>query len=298
MCASFTQTLQRALQLDFFSDLFGNTPEVKPQDRPPKRVKSLTPDAAPNATIAPEPDALRKRQVLIQNEILEYELRRSKRRSIGFLIGDGGLRITAPRWVTISAIEQAIHEKQNWIIARLREKRERIATRAQSAMCWEDGGRLPYRGAHLTLRLVPARKVTVIHDAELATLTIAIPPEADQQKLKDAIKKWLQSEAMQVFNARLPIYAARLGVQYQSMNLSSAGTRWGSCTSQGKIRLNWRLIHFSDAVIDYVVAHELAHLIEMNHSANFWATVESAYPDYLHAKQKLRRHAAADLPVF
>ncbi|MEG1054671.1 MAG: M48 family metallopeptidase, partial [Janthinobacterium sp.] len=79
-------------------------------------------------------------------------------------------------------------------------------------------------------------------------------------------------------------------------SLSSAGTRWGSCTIERKIRLNWRLIHFSLPLIDYVVAHELSHLLEMNHSPRFWATVESIYPDYDGAKQALRKRSQ-ELPV-
>src|SRR5882757_3617501 len=78
---------------------------------------------------------------------------------------------------------------------------------------------------------------------------------------------------------------------------SSGPTRWGSCSSDGKIRLNWRLIHFPVHVIDYVVAHELAHLREMNHSARFWATVESIFPDFREARHTLKHHPPELLPL-
>ncbi|MEH6303933.1 DUF45 domain-containing protein, partial [Salmonella enterica subsp. enterica serovar London] len=71
-----------------------------------------------------------------------------------------------------------------------------------------------------------------------------------------------------------------LGVRHSAYALSSAATRWGSCTADGKIRLNWRLVHFPLSLIDYVVAHELAHLKEMNHSPRFWDTVESIFPEF------------------
>ena len=276
--SSLTQGLQRALQLDFFGDLLGlRTPVVAPDDTP-----------------AP---AVRLRKILIKETVLEYELRRSARRSIGFLIADQGLRITAPRWVTVAQIEQAILEKQQWIFAKLREKQERVTRHSQASMHWEDGARLPYLGGHLTLRLVPGRRLVLSHNTELASLIIAMPPDASEQQLKDKVRAWLQHEARQVFLSRLPVFAERLGVHYQSMHLSSANTRWGSCTAQGKIRLNWRLIHFSAEIIDYVVAHELSHLREMNHSPKFWATVASVLPDYERAKRQLRAHAAADLPA-
>lgn len=280
--SSLTQGLQRALQLDFFGDLLGlRTPTL--------------PDDAPVAHVVP---VVRLRQILIQDEVLEYELRRSSRRSIGFLIADEGLRITAPRWVTVADIEQAIREKQQWIFSKLREKQERVVRRSQPAMRWEDGARLPYLGGHLSLRIVQGRRMALSHDAEQANLIIALPPDASEQQLKDKVQSWLQHEARRVFLLRLPVFAEKLGVQYQSMHLSSANTRWGSCTSQGKIRLNWRLIHFSTEIIDYVVAHELSHLREMNHSPKFWATVESVLPGYERAKRQLRAHAAADLPAF
>lgn len=284
---SLIQGLQRALQLDFFNDLFGNK-DVFIEKRPP------TPQSPEHGSSV----GSRKRQILIQDQVLEYELRRSKRRSIGFLIADEGLRITAPRWVTLADIEQAIVEKQQWIISKLREKRELAKRRIRATMRWEDGAHLPYLGSHLTLRIAHQGRTAVTHDAEQGILQISLPPDFDEQQLKDRVQSWLQQEAKRIFNQRLPIFAQRLGVTYHSMSLSSAGTRWGSCTSQGKIRLNWRLIHFSPAIIDYVVAHELSHLREMNHSADFWATVESIYPEYEHAKQQLRQHASADLPVF
>lgn len=282
---SLMQGLQRALQLDFFNDLFGNTEVIE--------KRTSTPPSPDHSNTSP-----RKRQILIQDQVLEYELRRSKRRSIGFLIADEGLRITAPRWVTLADIEQAIVEKQHWIINKLREKHALANRRRQATMRWEDGARLPYLGSHLTLRIAHQGRSAIQHDVELGILHISLPPDFDEQQLKDRVQSWLQQEAKRIFLQRMPIFAQRLGVSYHSMSLSSAGTRWGSCTSQGKIRLNWRLIHFSPAIIDYVVAHELSHLREMNHSADFWATVASIYPEYEHAKQQLRQHASADLPVF
>lgn len=287
--SSLIQGLQRALQLDFFNDLFGGN-EFKADKH------STSPKSSTNSN--ENTPQTRKRQILIQDQILEYELRRSKRRSIGFLIADEGLRITAPRWVTLTDIEQAIQEKQQWIITKLREKRELVKKRLQATTRWEDGARLPYLGSHLTLRISHQNRATATYDAEQNTLHISLRPDYHEQQLKDLVQNWLKQEAKRVFNQRMPVFAQRLGVNYHSMSLSSAGTRWGSCTSQGKIRLNWRLIHFSPEIIDYVVAHELSHLREMNHSPQFWATVESIYPDYEHAKRKLRQHASADLPVF
>lgn len=296
---TFTQSLQSALQLDFFSDLVGALlPSAKSTPATPTTKPTSDPFHPPNTTEPSKKVTANRRQILIQDQVLEYELRRSKRRSIGFLIADEGLRVTAPRWVTVSEIEQAIQEKQNWIFTKLREKRERLTKRMQPTIAWEDGAQFPYLGEPLILRISTTQRSGIFFSEDGKEITVCLPPEATEQQLKDRVQSWLQQEAKRIFNERLPIYAEKLNVSYQSMSLSSAATRWGSCTADGKIRLNWRLIHFTPEIIDYVIAHELAHLIEMNHSADFWITVESVFPTYEQVKQKLRQHSTQDLPVF
>jgi predicted metal-dependent hydrolase len=107
---------------------------------------------------------------------------------------------------------------------------------------------------------------------------------------------WLQGRARNWFQDRLNHFLRKTGLSITKWRLSSAGTRWGSCSSDGNIMLNWRLIHFSPMVIDYVIAHELAHLREMNHSRDFWNEVEQLYPDYLSAKQILKQFSPDGVP--
>jgi hypothetical protein len=127
---------------------------------------------------------------------------------------------------------------------------------------------------------------------------VSLAANSTEQQLKDRVQAWLQTEAKQLFAARLPLYAEKLDVSYRSFALSSAMTQWGSCTADGRLRLNWRLIHFSLPLIDYVIAHELAHLREMNHGPRFWATVQSVFPEFQAAKKALRQRAPETLPIF
>ena len=121
---------------------------------------------------------------------------------------------------------------------------------------------------------------------------------ADPTRVRDAAQAWLQQRAGDRFGARLAYFLQRTGLTIRRWRLSSAATRWGSCTSDGTIMLNWRLIHFAPDIIDYVIAHELAHLREMNHSQDFWTQVGHILPDFEKAKQALRRHDPAALPRF
>ncbi|CAN5482336.1 SprT family zinc-dependent metalloprotease [soil metagenome] len=289
---------QLALQLDFFSSDFLSQPKVDhpaPSPAPESSLRPASPTATPDA---PSARSNGMRRIQLGEHVLEYALRRSKRRSIGFLIGDEGLSITAPKWVTIAEIDNAIREKQRWIFAKLIERRERSARRLQPQMQWCDGATLPYLGADITLRILATQATGVSFNHATRELIVCLGASGTEQQLKDRVQSWLQAEAKQLFAARLPIYADKLGVSYHSFALSSAMTQWGSCTAEGKVRLNWKLIHFSLPLIDYVIAHELAHLREMNHSPRFWATVQSVFPEFQAAKKALREHAPETLPVF
>lgn len=241
------------------------------------------------------PDQLHRMALALDGHVLEYTLRRSQRRSIGFLIGADGLRVTAPRWVSQAEIEKALREKQGWILTKLRERQSRQTARRE-AVEWRDGGHLPYLGGHITLRLAQGSANRVRFDPAARELNVSLSAGAGEQQLKDRVQAWFKAEAKRLFAQRLPHFAQGLGVQCQTFSLTSASTRWGSCSSRGTIRLNWRLMHFDQDLIDYVIAHELSHLLEMNHSPRFWATVGRVYPNHTVARKTLRQRAQ-ELPT-
>jgi predicted metal-dependent hydrolase len=252
--------------------------------------------ATPQPAVPLAPDGSKLRSLAIGSRTLHYVLKRSSRRSIGFAIDSTGLTITAPRWVTLADIETAITEKQRWIFTKLIEWQTRVEQRALPKIDWKDGAEVPYLGQPVRVTL-GSPQGTLAFDANNGALQLPLPLQADPQQIKDRVQGWLQGEAKRLFGERLAIYAEKLGVSYRAYALSSAATRWGSCSSDGKIRLNWRLIHFPLSIIDYVVAHELAHLREMNHSPRFWQTVESIFPEFREARQTLKSHPPELLPT-
>ena len=255
---------------------------TRPEARPPR-------DPAPRTAPPPETRVAApgrgRRVAKLAGHPVEYELRRSRRRTIGFYVDDTGLRVTAPRWVTLAEIDAAIADKQHWILRKLVEWREHAERRERLAVRWEDGGRVAFVGRELTMRL-HAGAPGVRLDGDV--LCVGLPPESDAEQLRDAVQSWLQREARALFEQRLPIYAGRLGRGPTRWRLSSARTRWGSCAPDGSIRLNWRLVHFPLEIVDYVIAHELAHLEEMNHGPRFWATVQSILPGFESARRQLK----------
>ncbi|HEX8785277.1 MAG TPA: SprT family zinc-dependent metalloprotease [Telluria sp.] len=237
------------------------------------------------------------KQIQLGSHTVHYLLRRSARRSHGFMINDDGLHVTSPRGSNLADIENAIRAKQRWILTKLFERSERQVMRGkQQTVEWVDGAKLPYLGGDLTLRLQEAARSHCTFDADTRELRLGVAPGLVEWQIRERVKLWFQDEARRLFGERLDLYAPRVGVSYNTYAISSAGTRWGSCTVAGNIRLNWKLIHYPLALLDYVVIHELAHLREMNHSPRFWAVVGEVFPDYDGAKAALRKRSI-EMPV-
>ncbi|RPH46541.1 MAG: M48 family peptidase [Burkholderiales bacterium] len=278
-----------ALQLTL--PLFDAPPSAPPRApaRPPRPdvsprgpvARTVPPPSEPRAA----PPARGRRVARLGEHAVEYELRRSRRRTIGFYVDDTGLRVTAPRWVTLTEIDAALADKERWILRKLVEWRDHAQRRERLAVRWEDGGTVTYLGRDLTMRL-HAGTPTVALEGDV--LRVALPAGAGEAQLRDAVQAWLQARARDVFAQRLPIYTERLGRAPSRWRLSSARTRWGSCAPDGSVRLNWRLVHFPIEIVDYVIAHELAHLKEMNHGPRFWATVQMLLPEFEAARSRLK----------
>ncbi|NNG23050.1 M48 family metallopeptidase [Telluria aromaticivorans] len=287
-------------QLELFAQEFFAA--LKPADKPAPPAQHLfkAPPPAPRNLLPSPPVGMDEpplKRIVLGAHTVDYALRRSARRSIGFMIDDDGLRVTAPRRCAQADIDNAIRAKGRWILTKLLERGERRAQRQERLPVeWKDGARLPYLGGEITLRLEEATRSHCEFDAVNNELWIGVVPGLSEWQLKERVKLWFQAESRRLFKERLDHFAPRLGVSYTAFALSSAGTRWGSCTIEGNIRLNWRLVHYPLSLVDYVVAHELAHLREMNHSPAFWATVGEVYPDYDGARLALRKRSH-EMPV-
>lgn len=231
-------------------------------------------------------------QTRLAGHAVDYELLRSRRHTMTFSVSNEGLSVRAPYGMPQHTIEAAVQEKGRWIFRKLSGMQQREARVAALKMDWLSGATLDYLGQPLQVRLSPeASKTTLIqpHPQDgVLMLQLALRATANEKKIRDATQKWLIDQATQHYTARMNHYAPLLGVKWQTLSLSSAHTRWGSAKADGSIRLHWRLIQFSPQVIDYVVAHELSHLRELNHSPRFWATLASVMPDYEVAQRLLK----------
>jgi predicted metal-dependent hydrolase len=229
----------------------------------------------------------RLRRLVLEGEVFEWTLTRSHRKTVGMIVSQGRIVVRAPRWVTIEEIERILQSKSRWLCARMREWRSLEAARIAPEVQWADGGCVEFLGCTVTIRLNPSLRQ--VHWNEPAReLGLALSPQSSPEQVKDRVEGWLQQQAKRILQERLERLATEAGLRFQSFAISHAKTRWGSCTQDGVIRLNWRLVRFSLPVIDYVVAHELAHLRAMDHSPDFWQEVAKILPSFEEGRSQIK----------
>jgi len=226
------------------------------------------------------PDRVRQAQVACG--ILGYRLVRAKRRTLALYVDASGVEVRAPHHANIADIETFIRSRERWIRARLAEPRS-------SPFAWENGAQLPWLGRPVTLVLREADS-----GCRLCEGRLEIGLEG-RGTLRERALDWIRGEALGFLRERVEALSQQHGVRASGVGLSDAQTRWGSCGAAGRVLLNWRLILLPPHIVDYVVAHELAHLRELNHSPRFWGVVASLYPGY-HSAQRELSSIARSLP--
>jgi predicted metal-dependent hydrolase len=220
--------------------------------------------------------------ILPSGDQLHYQLERRQRRTVGLKITQTGLVIHAPKRISQSQLESIIMQKADWI----RRKLEAVSTNKIPEIQWQHGEQLLFLGNPIKLALEHNPRSKAV-EYEPGVLQLAMPNHEPSLIARKVIQ-WYKKEAITDFTRRLEIFSSKLGVNFSSLALSNAASRWGTCNSKKEIRLNWRLLQAPPHIINYVVCHELAHIKEMNHSAKFWVIVESIFPDYKTAEKELK----------
>lgn len=260
---------------------------ASPNSRPAPSEQLLLAFESPTTTFStPQLRSASERRVSVAQQVIEYRLQRVRRRTIGLQVNELGLTVRAPRWIALREIEAAIVESQRWIFRKQVEWRARSEQRRLTAIRFDDGGHLQYLGNLTVLRL----GAEIAHsDDDANEVRLAVAADATQAEVRLALQAWLQQQAQRVISERIARFDGRTDARFAGWRLSSARTQWGSCSPDGRIRLSWRLIHFAAPVIDYVIAHELAHLRELNHSPRFWREVARLMPDFEPARDQIKR---------
>ncbi|MFN2644960.1 MAG: M48 family metallopeptidase [Burkholderiales bacterium] len=219
--------------------------------------------------------------------VVEYRFARRRRRTLAITVDSGGLRVSAPLRAPWREIESFLRDKERWILKKL-DAWSRVPH--PPVLHGVSGETLPLFGAPAVLEVHAGRRR--IEHAE-GRLVVQTPARSRPIEL---LVRWLKERALEALAPRSAHYAGLLALPAPRVALSNARTQWGVCTEGGVIRLSWRLVHVEPRLADYVVAHEVAHLVEMNHSRRFWALLARLYPGWRDARERLEL-AAATLPV-
>lgn len=225
---------------------------------------------------------------------MPYRLRRSRRKSIGLIIDRQGLRVAAPERSRLRDIEAMLQQHAGWVLEKLGEWASRSAP---TLLPLTEGAVLQLGGQPWRLRYSSTGiQVRFLQMDAADGPSILLPAQAEAAQLRAGLCRAVKRHAAHVLSARAAMLAQAHGIALPPVRLSNARTRWGSCSRLSGIRLNWRLILAPVEVADYVIAHELAHLKEMNHSPKFWAEVERLCPDHRNLRLRLRHWAAHEMP--
>lgn len=210
------------------------------------------------------------------------KLIRSKRRTIALIIErDGSFTVRAPLRAPTAAIETFIQQKADWI-TRTRDRMKSIEPILGKQ--YADGEKFLFLGSSFDLKLVGFQKHSLHFDSGFTLRRAA------QTKGEQVFTRWYKERALEIISERVKQYSQQYNFAPKQVKISSAKTRWGSCSPNGALNFTWRLVMAPLAVIDYVVAHELVHLRVKDHSSKFWKTVESIYPDYKKQRKWLREN--------
>ncbi|MDR1160260.1 MAG: M48 family metallopeptidase, partial [Syntrophomonadaceae bacterium] len=193
---------------------------------------------------------------------------------------EAALEVRAPLKASKAEIERFITAKEHWIQRSIRSSLERLEKKAQFRLAY--GKYLTLRGAEYPI--VPVDGSEAYWERDRFCFPRGLTPE----QIKRRAAQLYRLLARDYLTVRAKELAGKMNVMPAMIKITSAKTRWGSCSARGNVNYSWRLIIAGDQAIDYVIVHELAHLKEMNHSGRFWAIVEAAFPDYREQHRELR----------
>ncbi|HEX3025771.1 MAG TPA: SprT family zinc-dependent metalloprotease [Clostridia bacterium] len=192
---------------------------------------------------------------------------------------DGGVVIRAPSSLSVNSLEKFIQGKQTWIRNAVeRQKKHHLKT----SLSIRDGGRLLYLG-----ELRPVVSDSGVRDAYYQEGTYYIPTLSEEENRQSVISL-LRKTAKRTFTRRVKYFSCLAGIRYSSIRITGAATRWGSCNAKGGMNFSYRLLFTPPETIDYVIVHELSHILQHNHSEAFWKVVENIMPDYRRRARALR----------
>ena len=231
------------------------------------------------------------RLVRAKGRTIEYRLRRSKRRTknIALTVEGGMVLVAAPVKARVRDIDNFVRTNADWI-ARQRPEDQQLAIPER----FDEAATLPYLGRRLPVSYAPAdskRRAAVRLEADGFRLSVpsGLGEPARSELIRVAVQKWYKETAAELLPALVDRWLPRFGFSHQPpIRIGNQRRAWANCSSNGVLRFSWRVIMLEEPLVEYVVAHELAHLAHFNHSREFWRFLTAVMPDQEARKQRVR----------
>ena len=220
---------------------------------------------------------------------IPYRIRRSDRaRHARIVVDADGVEVVVPRRMALRHVEPFVAEKQRWIERTL--ERYEAARREAPRAVLADGGSVPYLGERLELdvRVEPERIRP--HVARRGDRLVVKVARGGRGAIADSLERWYRKRAREEVEMRLDYATARAGTSWTRLSIRGQRTRWASCSQDGAMSFNWRLLLAPEEILDYVVEHEVAHLEVLDHSSRFWRLLARRAPDYREHERWLHRN--------
>lgn len=230
--------------------------------------------------------------ITVGNTIIKYDIIRSNRKTIGITVDHKkGVIVRSPSKLSDETIRDLVRHKSGWIL----EKLDMVSQIKPEPRPKEflSGEKLPYLGRKYRLKVIEDPeanevKVQLYHGKFYIRVRADITGRERSQLIRQHLIKWYREHADSRIRERVEYYQNKIGITPNSINVKKQEKRWGSCSSKGNLNFNWKLIMAPMAIIDYIVVHELVHLVHPNHSKKFWSMVEFIISDYKERQEWLR----------
>lgn len=210
-------------------------------------------------------------------------IRSKRRKSAAIKVDLDGVSVRVPDNLPLSDIRSLVAEKSHWVETKLKtaaQKRQAVEAAAKQSAQLGQGSPVLYQGRQLRLKLKEAEQTRIYQQAEELIVEAPGAMAGEPDQLRAIVEQWLYARAVEELHLCVNVYKQRVGASPSRIEVKSYKARWGSCKPDQSIQLNWRLIHAPMHIMDYVVVHELCHLLEMNHSPRFWSEVERVDAQY------------------
>lgn len=230
-----------------------------------------------------------KYEFLYQGKIYEYTIVRSQRKSVAISVGeDKGIVVKIPLYFPAAEVEKVVAEKAEWIAEKYEETI--IGQESKPVHEFKTGEEFYYRGKPLTLNLIINKDRKRIMVKKQAGKLLVVSFSAKKEVIQEAVIRWYREQAREILSEKTEYFQRFIGKPIGDIRIKEQKSRWGSCSGKGNLNFNWKIMMAPDEIIDYLVVHELCHLLHMNHSKEFWSSVEAILPDYKVRERWLKKN--------